>query len=104
MNFEPKNYSDIELEILASVGALIIAKLKGHDDVARKIFDELAPDFVNQKYPYLKVLTHTVLQHTHQETPEELDARLRAGIQPETLRLLEIFEEKGKCSSKFAKE
>lgn len=90
-----KDYSDFELIILAAVGELVISKLKGHDDVAYAIFNELVPRYVG-RYPHHKILTHLVLQHVHEETPEELEARLRQITHPELLAkpdgLPSIFE------------
>lgn len=87
----PKDY---EKEILAAVGALLIDKLKGHDEAAYAVFDELSPNFVNKPYPYLKVLTHTVLQHVLEESR---DARHREKFDPENpkhLRTLPSLFEK----------
>ncbi|MDP1872052.1 MAG: hypothetical protein Q8K61_10565 [Gallionella sp.] len=88
---EPKEYLVYEQEILAAVGELLVSKLEGHDDLARVIFDELAPKFLN-RYPYHKILTHIIFQHTKEETPEEMEIRLRSRMHPEALRLLEMFE------------
>jgi hypothetical protein len=90
---EPKEYSAYEQEILAAVGELLISKLEGHDDIARAIFKELVPQFID-RYPYHKILTHLVLQHVKEETQEELEARIRSRMHPKALRLLEIFEAK----------
>lgn len=76
-----------EEEILAAVGKLVIDKLKGHDEVAYAIFDELCPLFENKRFPYHKVLTHTVLQHVS-ESEESMEARLMQRMHPENLEYL----------------
>jgi len=76
-----------EEEILAAVGKLVIDKLKGHDEVAYAIFDELCPLFQNMRFPYHKVLTHTVLQHVS-ESEDSMEARLLQRMHPENLEYL----------------
>lgn len=73
-----------ELEVLAAVGELVVSQLKGHDEVARAIFAALAPQFEHREYPYLKTLTHIVLQHVQEadESKEAIIARLSGNHGP----------------------
>lgn len=77
-----KDLEQCEQEVLAAVGKLLISQLEGRDDLARAIFDTLTPQF--SRYPYLKILTHTVLGQIPErdETKEELIARIWGRDKP----------------------
>lgn len=82
---EQKDNSVFEQEILAAVGELVIDKLKNHDEAAYVIFDELSPRFQDKRYPYLKVLTHTVLQYVSEDS---MEARRLQRMNPENSKHL----------------
>ena len=41
-------YSDQELEVLAAIGEFLVTKLAKKNDVARAVFDELTPQFLDK--------------------------------------------------------
>lgn len=72
-----KDYEQYEQEILAAVGKLLISKLAGRDDLAHAIFNALIPQF-QDRYPYHKILTETVLgQVEEDDSKEDIIASLR---------------------------
>lgn len=45
---KPKEYSAVEQEILAAVGELLVSQLAGRDELARGVFEALAPQFMGR--------------------------------------------------------